>query len=170
MDITDLILHDHHEQRRMFALLDEAGTDPAVLGPIWDRLAILLEVHAEAEEQLFYPRLLDVGEGAGGEDSAEAETTDAIADHNDIRDAVARAGRHPVGSPEWRQSVVEARTANGDHMAEEERGPLADFRQRADLQVRHDLGVAFASFEAAHAGGVDSRDSDPDTYVEQHSG
>jgi Hemerythrin HHE cation binding domain len=53
LDITELILSDHHEQRRMFALLDEAGDDPARLGPIWDRLAILLEAHADAEEQLF---------------------------------------------------------------------------------------------------------------------
>ena len=62
MDITDLILADHHEQRRMFALLDAIGDDPERLAPVWNRLSILLEVHADAEERLFYPRLLDVGE------------------------------------------------------------------------------------------------------------
>ena len=62
MDITDLILADHHEQRRMFALLDEIGDDPERLAPVWNRLSILLEVHADAEEGLFYPCLLDVGE------------------------------------------------------------------------------------------------------------
>ena len=50
MDITDLILADHHEQRRMFALLDEIGDDPERLAPVWNRLSILLEVHADAEE------------------------------------------------------------------------------------------------------------------------
>ncbi len=90
MDIVELILSDHHEQRRMFAVLDEAGQDPARLGPVWNRLSVLLEVHAEAEERLFYPRLLGLGEGAGGTDSARDETADAIHDHNDIRDGIRR--------------------------------------------------------------------------------
>ena len=166
MDVLELIMTDHHEQRRMFALLDEAGDDPEVLAPIWKRLAVLLEVHAEAEEQLFYPRLLEVGQGMADEDPVE-ETTDAVRDHNDIRDAVQRSREHPVGSPEWRRSVLEARIANSDHMAEEERGPLADFRRHADLRQRHALGVAFAAYEAAHAGGVDGADRDPEAYVRQ---
>ncbi len=165
MDITELILNDHHEQRRMFALLDEAGSDPARLGPIWDRLAILLEVHADAEEQLFYPRLLDVGVGAGGTDSGAGETKDAIHDHNQIRDAIRSAGRHEVGSKQWWQGVLAAREANSDHMGEEEREALADFRRHASLQVRHDLAVEFAAFEAAHASGVAAADKDPARYV-----
>ena len=51
-----------------------------------DRLSILLEVHADAEERLLYPRLLDVGEGAGVPASGD-ETTDALRDHNEIRTA-----------------------------------------------------------------------------------
>lgn len=169
MDITELILNDHHEQRRMFALLDETGDDPARLGPIWDRLAILLEVHADAEEQLFYPRLLHVGTGAGGVGSAAAETKDAIHDHNQIRDAIHRAAQHPVGSQEWWQGVLEAREANSDHMGEEEREALADFRRHASLQVRHDLAVEFAVFEAAHATGVSAADKNPARFVEDNS-
>jgi hypothetical protein len=169
MDITDLILSDHHEQRRMFALLDGADDDPAQLAPIWARLAILLEVHASAEEALFYPRLLKIGEGASDEDSPADETKDAIHDHNEIRDAVEDAAGHDVGSRMWWESVVAARVANSDHMAEEERQALADFRRTASLQVRHDLGVAFAAYEAAHAGGIDSADKDPDDYVDRHA-
>ena len=64
MDITELILEQHHEQRRMFALLDELPRDdPAALGAVWGRLEVLLEVHAEAEERYFYPRLLKLGKG-----------------------------------------------------------------------------------------------------------
>ena len=170
MDIVELILADHHEQRRMFALLDEIGDDAERLAPVWDRLAILLEVHADAEEELFYPRLLAVGEGAGGADSAGAETTDAVHDHNDIRDGIRRAGRHPVGSGQWRQAVADTRVANSDHMAEEEREALADFRRHASVQVRHDLGVEFAVYEARHAGGGSLTDKDPDSYVRSHDG
>ncbi|MBJ7609381.1 MAG: hemerythrin domain-containing protein [Candidatus Dormibacteraeota bacterium] len=168
MDITEMILSDHHEQRRMFAMLEEIGDDASKLEPVWTRLAILLEVHAQAEEELFYPRLLHVGKGAGGSDSAEDETKDAIHDHNEIRDAITAARQHPVGSEEWWQGVNGANEANGDHMAEEEREGLADFRKNASLQVRHDLAVQFAAFEAAHAGGIVSRDKDPAKYVEQN--
>ena len=53
-------------------------------------------------------------------------------------------------------------------MAEEEREALADFRRHASPQVRHDLGVEFAVYEAAHAGGIPLADEDPDRYVQDH--
>lgn len=168
MDITELILSDHHEQRRLFALLDEAGPDPARLEAVWRRLAILLKVHADAEERLFYPRLLHAGAGAGGADGAREETTDAVRDHNDIRDGIRRAGQHPVGGEAWWQAVKDTRAANSDHTAEEEREALADFRRHASPQLRHELGVEFAVYEAAHAGGVPLEDEDPDRYVAEH--
>lgn len=168
MDITEMILADHHEQRRMFALLDEVASDPDQLEPVWNRLSILLEVHADAEEELFYPRLLRVGEGADGAASASSETQDSLRDHNDIRDGIRRASQHPVGSSDWWQAVTDTRTANSDHMAEEEREALADFRRHAAPQVRHELGIDFAVYEAAHAGGVPLVDKDPDRYVREH--
>ncbi len=171
MDITELILSDHHEQRRMFAVLDELREAPAEqVAPVWDRLKVLLEVHAEAEEQLFYPKLLEVGQGAGSKDSPEGETGDALHDHNEIRDAVSAVGKHEVGSDEWWQAVAEARKANSTHMGEEEREALADFRRHASLQARHDLALQFAVFEAAHFRGVEADDHDPKQYVAEHGG
>ncbi len=170
MDITELITSDHHEQRRMFALLDDMHRgDPGAAAAVWTRLRILLEVHAEAEERLFYPELLKIGTGAGDKDSAAAETRDAVKDHNDIRDAIAETTRHEAGSERWWAGVAATRKANGDHMAEEERESLADFRQSAPVAVRHELGQAFVSFEAGHASGVDSQDKDPDHYVERRA-
>ena len=168
MDIAELILADHQRQRMMFAPLDEIGDDLGRLAPVWNQLSILLEVLADADERLFYPQLLGTGTGADGAESASAEAKDAIRDHNDIRDGVRQAGRHPVGSREWWQDVTSARIANSDHMAEEEREALADFRRHADPQTRHDLAVEFAVYEAAHADGVPLSDKDPDRYV-RHS-
>ncbi len=169
MDITEVILAQHHEQRRMFALLDDLRDEgPAVLGPVWERLAVLLEVHASAEEEYFYPRLLELGTGGSDADSVEEETEDAIKDHNEIRDGVAEARKHAVGSDAWWQAVTDARVANSDHMAEEERQDLADFRRHASLETRHEIAVQFVAYEARHAHGVDRGDSDPEEYVEQH--
>ncbi len=166
MDITDVILFQHHQQRRMFAVLDELDReDTAGLEAVWSRLASFLEVHAAGEEKYFYPQVLRVGHGAGGADSAADETEDAIGDHNDIRDAIARAAERETGSEGWWEAVIEARLANSDHMAEEEREDLADFRQHASLQLRHDIAVKFLVFEAQHADGIQSRDLDPEEYV-----
>ncbi|MFY9915419.1 MAG: hemerythrin domain-containing protein [Nocardioidaceae bacterium] len=170
MDITEVILFQHHQQRRMFALLDDIDRgDTATLHAVWSRLANLLEVHAAAEEKFFYPRLLEVGKGAGGADSVADETADAIKDHNEIRDAVAEANRHDTGTDDWWKAVIQARIENSDHMAEEEREDLADFRRHADLQTRHDIAVEFLAYEAAHADGIEPVDRDPEDYVDQRS-
>jgi hypothetical protein len=169
VDITQLILDDHHEQRRRFAILEQIDRgDTGSLGAIWARLAVFLEVHAAAEEQIFYPELLRIGRsGAPGAGStAEAETLDAIHDHNDIRDAVLAVAGHQPGTSDWFAAVAAANAANSDHMAEEEREGLTDFRRHAGLQLRHELAVAFAAFEAEHFAGVPVVDKDPAAYVQ----
>jgi hypothetical protein len=166
LDITHLILDDHLEQRRLFSIIEQIeDRDVKSLAAMWGRLSAFLEVHAEAEELLFYPALLRLGKGAGGKASAVAETTDAIKDHNEIRDAVEAVGKSKVGSAAWRKAVAAANEANGDHMAEEEREGLTDFRRQATLRVRHDLAVRFATFEALHVLGVAAVDKDPKAYV-----
>jgi hypothetical protein len=168
VDITQLILDDHHEQRRLFAILEQVSrTDTEVLTAVWGRLAAFLELHAAAEEAIFYPELLQVGLAARRKSGVEDETLDAIGDHNHIRDAVAEAARHPVGSDGWYDAVAAANLANSDHMAEEEREGLTDFRRLASLQRRHDLAVAFVAFEARNYLGVTPHDLDPAEYVRE---
>jgi hemerythrin-like domain-containing protein len=169
MDITQLILDDHHEQRRLFAILEqiESGETDS-LDAIWTRLAAFLEVHAAAEEELFYPALLHLGKGVDAEHPATEETDDAIKDHNDIRDAVTAVSAHSVGSDSWFAAIAAANRANGDHMAEEEREGLTDFRRHASLETRHRLAIAFAAFETSHVDGVEPIDKDPDEYISAH--
>jgi len=168
MDITQLILDDHHEQRRLFAILDEIeGSDKKTLEAIWGRLCAFLEVHAEAEERIFYPALLKVGQGAGGKADAEDETEHAIRDHNKLRSAVMAVSRYAVGSAEWFAAVAAANKENGDHMAEEEREGLTDFRRTADKETRHRLAIEFAAWEARHFEGVKPVQKDPKAYIAQ---
>ena len=168
MDITQLILDDHHEQRRLFAMLEQISrTDSEVLSALWGRLGSFLELHAAAEEEIFYPALLQVGLAAHRTAGVEGETLDAIRDHNEIRDAIAEVARHQVGTDEWFAAVGAANLANSDHMAEEEREGLTDFRRLASLQRRHQLAVAFAAFEARNFAGVPPVDKDPATYVRE---
>jgi Cu/Ag efflux pump CusA len=136
---------------------------------MWKRLEILLETHAEAEERYFYPKLLHVGTGAGDAEDVGEEVEDAVKDHNEIRDAIRAVGQHEVGTDAWWQAVIDARVANSEHMAEEERQDLADFRRHTDLQTRHDIAVQFLRYESLKAAtGVPPEDKDPEEYVADH--
>jgi hypothetical protein len=169
LDITQLILDDHHEQRRLFALLEQIDcSEPENLAALWHRLAIFLDLHAETEEKVFYPALLGVGRAAGEAKEVDAATSDAIKDHNEIRDCVAAVSKHAVGSEAWIAAVAAANKANSEHMGEEEREGLTDFRTLASLEVRHELGVKFATYEAVHWAGVKPVDKDPAKWVDQH--
>ncbi len=169
MDITELILSDHHEQRRMFAMIDDVDpSDTKTLGTLWTRLAAMLEVHAEAEELFFYPELLALGQRLN-DDSEIEETEDAISDHNDIRDGITAAAKSEVGSKAWWAGVNDARKANDEHMGEEEHEGLADFRRHVDLETRHRIAVTFAAYEAEHVDGVPIKDKDPQEYIKDNS-
>jgi Hemerythrin HHE cation binding domain len=88
--IIEVILADHKRIRRMLGALDGAasyGEDPCagwMLAPVWRRLADLLELHAEAEEDLLS------GPVRAGQ-AATAQMQDAIADHDDFRAEVREA-------------------------------------------------------------------------------
>lgn len=171
MDITQLILDDHAEQRRLFAILEQIDPkDVDALTKVWGRLSAFLDVHAEAEERFFYPELMKVGKSANDADGNDAgpETEDAIEDHNKLRNAVKAVGKYPVGTGAWIEAVGKANVVNSKHMGEEERQGLTDFRRHAPLQTRHALAIKFAAFEASHITGVKPVNKDPEAYVETH--
>jgi hypothetical protein len=172
MDITQLILDDHAEQRRLFAMIEQIDpSDTEALSAVWARLSSFLDVHAEAEERFFYPELLKRGEGANDADdgTVEGETEDAIEDHNKLRDAVKAVDSYPVGTGAWIEAVGKANVVNAKHMAEEERQGLTDFRRHSSVERRHALAVQFAAFEAQHIAGVKPVNKDPEACVAANS-
>jgi hemerythrin HHE cation binding domain-containing protein len=166
-DITALILNDHNWFREQFARLDylqaRSSVDGAALERVWRPLADKLDVHAYIEEAIFYPQLLQ-----RGADDPEGETLDAIGDHNDIRDGVRDANAAEIGSRDWWAAVGRARKANDEHMGEEEREGLSDFRRHAPIGLREALGKQYGEFMAAHptTKGLEIVDRDPQTYVD----
>ena len=167
MDIVQLVLDDHAEQRRLFALIEETGAeDTEALEAIWMRLKNLLDAHAEAEERYLYPRVLEQDSGGVDADDAEAATEDAIDDHNDIRDTGEAVQKHKVGSKEWFEAVDKANKANSHHLAEEERQALTAVRRNVPLKERHELGVQFMGFESKYLSGIRVHDKDVDAYLE----
>ena len=143
-DITMLILADHEWFREQFARLDNLQARTSVrkdaLEKVWRPLADKLDVHAYIEEKIFYPQLL-----TRGVDDPDGETLDAIGDHNDIRDGVRDANAAAIGTDKWWAAVGRAREANDEHMGEEEREGLSDFRRHAPIGLREALGSSTAS-------------------------
>jgi Hemerythrin HHE cation binding domain len=167
-DITKLILADHDWFRAQFAKLDDlqaqTPVDHAALERVWRRLGEKLDLHAYIEEQIFYPQLLK-----RGVDDPEGETLDAIGDHNDIRDGVRAANAAAIGADEWWAAVGQTRKANDDHMGEEEREGLSDFRRHAPIGLREALGRQYRDFMAQHrtTKGIPIVDRDPQRYVDE---
>ena len=116
MDITQLILDDHHEQRRLFAILEQVGrTDSAALSVVWARLGAFLELHAAAEEAIFYPALLQVGLAAGRRPgqrarpwtpSATTTTSETRSQRSPATGSAATAGSPPSRRRTWPTAIT----------------------------------------------------------------
>jgi Hemerythrin HHE cation binding domain len=165
-DIVELIFQDHIWLRRQFFYLDDA-TSNEDLAAIWTPLALRLDIHADAEETVFYPALLKKGKAGDPED----ETEDAIDDHNKIRNAVAESRKHEVGSTVWYEAVGQARTENGKHLDEEEREAMPDFIKSASPELRRELAMSWLKFYRDHVDGegVDTSDKDAEEYIQANS-
>lgn len=164
-DVIRLILDDHESFRARFAEIEKLREDPQAAAAVWAPLAAELEVHATAEEQFFYPQLLK------RVDDMEDETEDAVSDHDEIRQGIRRAAAAEPGSEDWWGGIRDAREANDEHLAEEERDDLAPFLEKTSLEVRNAVGEKFAAFkrEHAHGAGLDYSDTGADEYMEEHT-
>ena len=164
LDITDLILGEHELFRRAFAAI-EAITDPDELATRWRELSDQLEVHASAEEEVFYPALLRKV------DDAEEDTEHAVKDHNEIRETTQAVDDHEVGTDAWWEAFRTAREATVEHLGEEERDVLPPFKDEVDEAKRDALGEQFLRYRDAHEGakGLSGKEKDPEEYVEQHT-
>ncbi len=163
-DITTLIASEHEAFRRAFAEI-EGLEDVGQLRSRWRELSAGLEVHAAAEEELFYPELLrDV-------DDSRDDTVHAVHDHNEIRETTTAVDEHEVGSPTWWEAFRACREATVDHLGEEENDVLPPFREQVGAELRDELGLRWLAFHDEHerAQGLSGETVDPQEYVEQHS-
>jgi hypothetical protein len=139
---------DHRRIRRLCQALDDAARQVGVPGPdrapahIWQRLAALLQAHARAEEEICYLPMF-----GSGPQAAERRRA-AIADHNDIREAISEASLQPAGSGLWWQAVRAALAATAEHLDREGRTILHG-RSGLTMSQRRDLGRQWSEFIAA---------------------
>jgi hypothetical protein len=148
-DVIELIMAEHRRIRRLCEALDDAArwsgeTGPAwVLTSVWQRLAILLDAHTRAEEEICYLPMF------GSRLGTAALRQQAVADHDEIREAISEACLQPAGSRLWWGAVRAVLDTTAEHLDREENGPLADCLPRLTINQRRELGRQWSAFMAA---------------------
>ena len=148
-DVIELIMADHRRIRRFRAVLDDAVRGGSasgsawVLAHVWDRLTGLLDTHTRAEEEICYLPMFGSGPSLG------EWRQDAIADHDDIREAIAETLLQPPGSALWWRAARDALAAATDHLDREEDAMLAGWLPRLTTARRLELGRQWLAFVAA---------------------
>lgn len=148
-DIIELILADNRWIRRLQTGLRAAarvcGSEPSwVLPRTWEGLADAIEVHIAAEEEICWP-VLSVAWPDG-----PARLREVAADGEDIRAAIAETALQPAGSPGWWRAVNDALRDCSSCLDREEHGLLAVLARQAGSALRHQLGLQWLAFLAAH--------------------
>ena len=113
---------------------------------MWERLAALIEAHADAEEEICHLPMF------GSSPQAVEQIGEEAADLDDIREKVNEARLQAPGSPLWWREVEAAVSACLAHIDQHQHGIQADFRRRADRAEREQLGRQWAAFLTARLG------------------
>ena len=110
MRITDLITQDHHTVHQLFLELER--TEGRGRQRLLERIVNELEVHAQAEEDVFYPAVRAVSR----------RVDDAEAAHLHLRALVDAAQALDPSAPDFLAGVTQLKQAVLSHGAEEEGG------------------------------------------------
>lgn len=148
-DVVELIMADHRRILRLREALDDtvrrgAASGPAwMLGHVWERFAELLEAHTRVEEEICY---LPMSESSP--DPAQWMQA-AVADHDDIREAIGEAALQPAGSALWWGAASAVLAINADHLDREEQHIRTGWLPLLTMSRRHELGRQWLAFMSA---------------------
>jgi hypothetical protein len=115
MRVTDLIVQDHHAVHRLF-LTFEAAQSAAEQRRLIEQIVQELDVHASAEEEVFYPAVRGVSR----------RIDDAEAAHQHVRTLIADIQGGEPASVDFVAHVLQLKQAVLSHAAEEENGILME--------------------------------------------
>lgn len=131
-DAIDVLTRDHRLIEELFTSFEQAV--PQQLDPLARRVCKMLRIHAQIEEELFYPfarRALD----EGSVDAAERE-------HAQAKQLIMRVESMTSNDAHFKPTVLELRDSVAHHVSEEESTIFARLREaRTDLRA---LGITLA--------------------------
>ena len=144
MRATELLARDHRTVRDLFLQFERTPLDDgSSRQDLFDRIVDELDVHAKAEEELFYPAVR----------SASRRIDDAEAGHAHLRAVVAAVRQHEPASSEFTAGVRLVKRIVFAHVMEEESGVFLD-AERMGTPALERLGAALAERKEALARSV----------------
>jgi len=148
-DIIELILADHLQIMRWAALLGDLSRRgrgqgaPAELVATWETLAALIDLHMRADDEICGPAVF------GDDPAGWAMARQVREDHEDIREIFRETSLRPPGSLPWWHLARAALAAWARQLDQEQHGPLAECRRRADPALRERLARQWRAFADA---------------------
>lgn len=132
MRATDLLLRDHRTVRDLFLQLERTPLDDgSTRQDLLDRIVDELDIHARAEEEVFYPAVR----------AATRRIDDTEAGHRQLRALIGEVQGHEPASPEFMAGVRVIKRIVFAHVLEEESGVFLD-AERMGTQALERLGAA----------------------------
>lgn len=107
------MLRDEHRTARGLVESLSSGDDDARREELFQKLSTQLDVHAQIEEDHFYPALRDE---IGADDALE----DGREEHDKIRALLESMSGQSIGSEDWNESLALLRKTLDHHVKEEE--------------------------------------------------
>jgi iron-sulfur cluster repair protein YtfE (RIC family) len=111
MDVLDVLHKDHEKVSRLFAEANRSGADAKSL---FEQIRTEFEVHARAEEGIFYPAIERIGSEA-----ADAVAT-AIAQHGDAINLIAQIAKSASKNGDLHSGLKQLQTVIESHVKHEE--------------------------------------------------
>ena len=98
MDIFRLIIADHEQVSNLFKQLRQQKGPSGNRQQLFAQLKEALELHAHAEEQVFYPALQEV-------DVTQDLALEAMEDHLMVQELLAEMATTAIDSPDWDEKL-----------------------------------------------------------------
>ena len=122
---TDMIRADHTRVLAAFHRYDVSGS-PAVKQAIVSTICLALEVHAQVEEEIFYPAMRSIDPGV---------IDKSIPEHDEMRRRIASLRQMDASSALYDDTVMELMRNVMHHVADEETTLLVDAEKRMPERI-----------------------------------
>lgn len=140
MDAIALLKKDHATVKKLFKrLLDDREIDHARADDVFRRLREELAIHADIEEQVFYPALRDKGG-----DEFEDDVLEALEEHHVAKVTLAELDKMSTEDERFEAKLTVLREYLLHHIREEEATLFPAIREALSKQELLDLGKELA--------------------------
>ncbi len=139
MDVLELIKADHRQVETLFSEI-ESTDNPHKLYECFNQLYNALNVHAEVEEQTFYPAVRDCQDAEKLVDAAQEE-------HDEAEQMLEALASLSPTSAEFKQKIGELKQAIQHHVQEEENEVFSKVRECMSQKEREQLGSEFEALK-----------------------